>query len=196
MHRLTQHEDLRAIALRELGDPARWTEIAELNDLRLPFIVRSWRAEDRLPHTLIWGDPVKLPERQPATPTRTSSQVLGTDIEIQHGDLSTNNGDLALLSGEDNVVQALSHRLRALRGELVYHPRYGSSVALAIGLPGGPFRELVAAGWTQEAIAADPRVARIEAVDAKTEGDAIRVAARIRVTDRNTSTDLNLVLSP
>ncbi len=144
MHYLTQHEDLRAIALREFGDPARWTEIAELNDLRLPFIVRSWRAEDRLPHTLIWGDPVRLPERQPAIEVRTAARALGIDIALRHDDLAVSNGDLALVSGEDNVVQALSHRLRALRGELVYHPRYGSSVPLSIGLPGGPFRELTA----------------------------------------------------
>lgn len=193
MRRLGQHEDLRALALRELGDPARWTEIAELNDLRLPFIVRSYKAEDRLPHTLIWGDAVKLPSVQQTAPSPTSTGVLGTDIALRHDDLVISDGDLSVLSGAENVVQALHHRLRSLRGELVYHPRYGSSLALAIGLPAGPFRELTAAGWAYEAIAAEPRVSRIEGVDAKTEGDAVRIGARVVAVGSNSPVDLNLV---
>lgn len=192
---LQQGEDLRAIALRELGDAARWVEIARLNALRLPFIVDSYKATDRLPRTLIWGDDFLVPATQHATRQPTANLVLGRDLALMQGALQVSGGDLMALEGADTIVQAVAHRIKTLRGELTYHPRFGSSVQLALGLPAGRFASMMAAGWVYEALQAEPRVATIEAVDANISGDIARVAARVVIVGRNTATDLNLVLN-
>lgn len=191
--RLGQLEDLRSVAALELGDATRWVELAELNDLRLPFIVKSWREQDRLPHTLIWGDALELPDQYPRPAAQIT--VMGADIALMQGDLLADNGDLQCVADVACLSQSLHHRLRTLRGELIYHARYGSSLPLALGLPGGPFREVAAAGWTHETLQAEPRVGSVDAVDAKMDGDALRVSARVTLAGSNASTDLNLVLN-
>lgn len=194
---LQQGEDLRAIATRELGDAARWAEIARLNNLRLPFIVRSWRPADRLPHTLIWGDPLLVPWPSNAALPPTIVSTHGSDLLLSHGHLQvTGEGDLALTRGADNLIQALSHRIKTLLGELAYHPRYGCNVTLALGLPTAPFSSLMAAAWVNEALKAEPRVFQIHYVKADVAGDTIRVAAKITLVGDNSPTDLNLVLNP
>lgn len=193
--RLEQGEDLRSIALRELGDPTRWAEIASLNDLRLPFIVPSWRQADRLPHTLIWGDTLLVPRERRAV-AATALSTFGADLALPSGSLVESNGDLSLVEGEANLVQALSHRIKTARGELTHHWRYGCHVGLAVGLPTVPFASLMAAGWVYEALREEPRLARVVGTDARVDGDTVRVLARVIAAESNTSTDLNLVLNP
>ena len=193
--RLEQGEDLRSIALRELGDPTRWAEIASLNDLRLPFIVPSWRQADRLPHTLIWGDTLLVPRERRAI-AATALSTFGADLALPSGSLVESNGDLSLVEGEANLVQALSHRIKTARGELTHHWRYGCHVGLAVGLPTVPFASLMAAGWVYEALREEPRLARVVGTDARVDGDTVRVLARVIAAESNTSTDLNLVLNP
>lgn len=194
---LQQGEDLRAIATRELGSATRWVEIARLNNLRLPFIVPSYRPVDRLPHTLIWGDRLLIPWPANAALPPTAISTHGLDIALAQGQIQTTpDGDLAAVGGADNVVQALTHRLKTLLGELIYHPRYGCNVNLAIGLPTAPFSSLMASAWVSEALKADPRVFQVHYVTADVAGDTIRVAARITLVGDNSSTDMNLVLNP
>lgn len=194
---LQQGEDLRAIATRELGDATRWVEIARLNDLRLPFLVASWHPADRLPHTLIWGDPILIPWPSNASLPPTIVSTHGRDLALVAGQLQVApDGDLSLISGADNVIQALTHRLKTLLGELTYHPLYGCNVNLAIGLPTAPFSSLMAATWVSEALRAEPRVFQTHYVKADVVGDAIKIAAKITLVGNNSATDLNLVLNP
>ena len=194
---LQQGEDLRAIATRELGSAARWSEIARLNNLRLPFITASYLPADRLSHTLIWGDRFLIPWPSNASLPPTAISTHGLDVAMIHGQChATSSGDLATIGGVDNMVQALSHRLRTLLGEMVYHPRYGCNVTLALGLPTAPFSSLMAAAWVSEALRAEPRVFQIHYVTADVAGDTIRVAARTTLVGDNSPTDLNLVLNP
>lgn len=193
--RLQQGEDLRAIALRELGDPSRWPEIAALNDLRLPHVVASWRAEDRRDHTLIWGDTLLIPWPTPVTATPTPASSFGADLALPGGRLVDVGGDLACLVGTENLVQALSHRIKTLRGELTYHAGYGCHVRLAIGLPTMPFASLMGAAWVFEALREEPRLASVVGVNARVEGDTVTVAARVAPVNENSSVDLNLVIT-
>lgn len=193
---LKQGEDLRAVALRELGSAARWPEIATLNGLRLPFVVQSRRAEDRLPGTLIWGDAFLIPARDSAPVSSSAATILGLDVAIERGDLVTDRGDVGCVSGTDTMQQAIRHRLQTLRGELVQHARYGSHISLALGLPAGPFASFTAAGWVYETLLEEPRIRTIEAVDARVAGDVLTVAARIVLVGQNTSVDFNAVLTP
>lgn len=192
--RIEQGEDLRTVAMRDLGDPTRWAEIASLNDLRLPFVVASWKEADRLPHTVIWGDEILIPRRDRVV-ARTAASTFGVDLDLSGGVLSAVGGDFALVSGAENLVQALSLRLKTPRGELTYHMRYGCHAVLAIGLPTVPFASLMAAAWVYEALREEPRLARVVGTDARVDGDTVRVVARVVATDANTPTDFNLVLS-
>jgi phage baseplate assembly protein W len=193
---LQQGEDLRAIATRELGDATRWVEIARLNNLRLPFLVASWHPTDRLPHTLIWGDTLLIPWPDNAALPPTLVSTHGTDLILSQGHLQTAEGDLALVSGVNNVIQALAHRLKTLFGELTYHPRYGCHVTLAIGLPTAPFSSLMASAWVNEALKSEPRVFQVHYVQADVAGDTIKIAAKITLVGNNSATDFNLVLNP
>lgn len=194
---LQQGEDLRAIAQRELGAATRWPEIARLNGLRLPFVVPSYRPQDRLPHTLIWGDALLIPWASNASVHPTATSLLGTDLALPQGRLAlTASGDLAVVQGADNGAQALTHRIKTLLGELIYHPRYGCNVTLALGLPTAPFSSLMASAWVSEALRAEPRVFTIHYVKAEVTGDIIRVTAKVTLVGDNTPLDLNLVLNP
>lgn len=193
--RLQQGEDLRAIALRELDDPTRWVEIASLNELRLPFVINSYNPADRLPGTLIWGDTLRVPSSRPSATVPTETAVFGVDIKLSDGRMVADQ-DLGTVSGRDNLQQSLSHRIRTLRGELTYHPRYGCHVALALGLPNGPFASLMGAAWVQDALQEEARLSGIDGVYAETKGDQLGVYAKVTPADANSSTDLILVLNP
>lgn len=194
--RIQQGDDLRAIALRELRDPSRWAELSTLNGLRHPYIIDSYKAQDRLPHTVIWGDTILVPAVTNAARAPTAASTFGVDIGLVGGKLATLDGDLATLAGGDNLVQALSNRIKTLRGELVYHAEYGSSVSLALGLQAKPIIELMAGAWAVESLREEPRLSSIEAVQASASGDILRVAARVMAANDNTPTDVNLVLNP
>lgn len=193
--RVEPGDSLRTIASRELGNPLRWAELIVINDLTLPFVVPSARPEDRLPNTLIWGDPILVPWGSNArAPTPKSN--LGVDLDLSEGALQARLGDLGTVEARDNMIQALRHRVMTLRNELVAYPAYGSSARLALGLANGPFLEVLASGWVYEALQEEPRVAVIDAVTASAAGDALNIAARVTLVGDNSPTDLNLVLNP
>ena len=194
--RVEQGDSLRTIAARELGNPLRWTELIGLNDLTLPFVVPSARADDRLPNTLIWGDVVLVPWDSNARAAPTPTTNLGIDLDLTGGALQGRNGDLGVVAARDNLIQALRHRVMTLRNELVHDPAYGCSVRLALGLANGPFLEVLGAAWVYEALREEPRVAVIDAVTASSSGDALVVSARVTLVGDNTPVDLNLVLNP
>ncbi|MBE0335125.1 DUF2634 domain-containing protein [Paenibacillus sp. 23TSA30-6] len=61
------------------------------------------------------------------------------------GDLSDDGaGDWEVVTGIDNIKQAVSHRLVTRRGSLTQHPTYGSRLHEFIGLAQAPYiRQLV-----------------------------------------------------
>lgn len=192
-----QGDDLRAIALRELGDPTRWTELASLNDLRLPFITPSFNQDDRIAHTLLWGDQMLIPWETNSERVPMPISNFGTDIALPAGRLSASaNGDLVTIAGRANIVQALSHRIKTLRAEMVYHPEYGCHVSLALGMQAIPMVNLMAAAWVYEALVEEPRLALVQAVDANAQGDTLAVEAVVLGVTDNTPIDFNLVLNP
>jgi len=194
--RVEQGDTLRGIALREHGDPTRWIELASDNDLRMPYITASHLEADRISGTALWGDAILLRWVGNATLKGNNDGNFGADVALPHGELTTSGGDMALLAGVENIAQALSHRLKTVRGELTYHPQYGCFANLAVGLPTVPFASLMAAAWVHEALKEEPRIANVLAVDADVRGDAVRVGARVALVDRNSPIDLNLVLNP
>lgn len=102
-------------------------------------------------------------------------QLFGSDLQLRDGaggvDLTLEgpvgwSGDLALAHGNDNIVQALTLRLRVRQGELapLGWPDYGSRLHELIGEPDLPRTRLKAQAFARQAVEADPRVARVSAL--------------------------------
>ncbi|MFM2119492.1 MAG: hypothetical protein RL722_960 [Pseudomonadota bacterium] len=107
---------------------------------------------------------------------RERQQLFGTDLALrdQAGgvDLGLDGpvgaaGDIALASGNDNIVQALTLRLRVRLGELapLGWPDYGSRLHELIGEPDLPRTRLKAQVFARDAVLLDPRVSQVLAVD-------------------------------
>ena len=126
---------------------------------------------------------------------RLGDRNLGLDL------VSDARRDLDLATGNDNIVQALTLRLRVRQGELapLGWPRYGSRLHELIGEPNTTRTHARAMAYARTAIEADARVAKIEAVQTHTisgERQVVRLLMDIRLIDRphplNLVHDLNL----
>jgi nucleoid-associated protein YgaU len=137
--------DLEQIALEELGDPTRWVEIAELNGLYAPYIVQN--RSEKTANLRVPGDSLLVPQtvqsgfsNNPPAKTIPSTANLNeleksfaTDLKLSESfDLNlSNNGDLAVVSGYENIAQAVILKLGYEKGELRNHPSLG--LGLVIG---------------------------------------------------------------
>ncbi len=106
----------------------------------------------------------------------TRQTLFGTDLLLRDGaggaDLGLQgpvgaSGDIARASGNANIVQALTMRLRVQKGELTLlgWPDFGSRLHELIGQPDLPRTRLKAQVFARDAVEADPRVLKVEAVD-------------------------------
>lgn len=104
-------------------------------------------------------------------------------------------GDLALAQGNDNIVQALTLRLRVRQGELapLGWPDYGSRLHELIGELNVRRTQLKAQAFARAAIEADPRVVKVLEVTAvPEERTSIRLSLTVQLIDRQSP--LNLVV--
>jgi hypothetical protein len=131
--------DLERIALEELGDPTRWVEIAELNDLNYPYIVQD--QSDTRSNIKRPGDQLLIPQQIqfglsnapqakdiPSTEGLSETEKsLGTDLKLTDNmDLDLGgNGDLGVVSGIQNMAQAVVLKIGIERTELKNHPELG-----------------------------------------------------------------------
>lgn len=177
-----QGDTLQRIALRELGDAARWPQLAELNNLLPPYVVETLADLEDTPsagveggRVLLAGQPIKVPAPGPAAPAGvlSATDIFGTDLALPDGLLrATPAGDLLLVSGVPNLSQALEHRLETPMGELLYHPGYGQRFHELRGGPQNQLTNMLAAGYAESAIRSDPRVDRTEGIRSELAGDA------------------------
>lgn len=187
-------DSLRRIALRELGDALRWIELAEVNQLRPPYIIDSVNPGDRLRATLIYGDTIRIPMGKVTDSVQLPQDVLGIDCALPQGQLQpTETGDWLPIAATENLAQALCHRVKTPLGDLLAHPDYGSQVTSCLGLKNLNVIQLMAIGFVRKALAQDPRVAEVSSVQSAAPGDQLHVAAKIQSVVRNAALDLNLV---
>jgi phage baseplate assembly protein W len=121
--------------------------------------------------------------------TEERQRLFGDDLELygrnETFDLRPNGaGDLGLAHGNENIVQALTLRLRVRRGELapLGWPAYGSRLHELVGEPniGRIHARLMA--YARSAIEEDPRVAEVSAISASpSERDMVRLTMEIRL---------------
>lgn len=171
-------DSLQKIAARELGDASRWPELISYNDLVDPYITDD--ETEAGPGVLLSGQPILVPAPAPATTgPATQDEAFGTDLRLDGGVLATDGVDFVLVSGNDNLVQALQGRIKTERLELMFHPEYGCDVRRIIGKVNGPTKGLLTAQLVRGTVLQDPRVARVKSSTANVSGDRIVSEAEV-----------------
>ena len=140
--------DLERLAQTYLNDATRWVEIAELNDLRTPYVIQD--QSDTTTNVVHPGQPILIPvnptvgfSKLPVGAEITSEQLtafeknLGTDLKLTPGfDLALGNDqDLQIVSGAPNVAQAVVLKLGIEQGELVNNPTIGVGIKVGNIMP-------------------------------------------------------------
>lgn len=167
-------DSLRDIAVREMGDASQWYRLIAYNNLTPPFLTDDPAQASATVKTA--GDLILVPAPAPAVSSTTNpDKVFGRDIDLTGGVFSVVNGDIAVVSGLDNLRQALIHRVETDAGELVFHLEYGSLIRRMLGAVNGPATAQLAAQYAKAAVAADPRVQQVTASTATVSGDAASV---------------------
>jgi phage baseplate assembly protein W len=131
--------------------------------------------------------------------TEERQRLFGNDLQLYERndtyDLQPNGaGDLGLAQGNENIIQALTLRLRVRRGglEALGWPAYGSRLHELIGEPNIGRVHVRLMAYARSAIEEDPRVAEVSNVSAAPSGrDTVRLMMEIRlIEERN---PLNMV---
>lgn len=179
---IRQGDTLQRIAYRELGDAAKWAELANLNDLLPPYLTGDAAAAlASNGRVLAYGERIRVfaPSDQIDASTQ-AAELYGTDIALdQNGRMTTSNGDFSLVSGVSNLSAALGRRITTSRGELLFHPTYGSTLRRLIGQTNGPMRAALGARAARLACEADSRVSRVTEAQATADGDALAVTLTV-----------------
>lgn len=172
-------DTLQRIASRELGDAARWPEIVGLNGLRPPFVVNDPGAGG--PGMVVAGQFLRVPAAAAIIDAEASPEdVFGRDVALTNGRLDVVAGDLAVVGGTGNLRQALRHAIETDRGELIFHPAYGSLLRQIVGSVNGPTAPVLAAQYARAVLLADPRVRAVNKAVAIARGDTVRVEAEVQ----------------
>ena len=212
---ILQGETIRDVALRLLGDEARWKELVILNDLLPPYVTAQGgtgllRGGDRIliPSSAaapaasvapraghgrradlaerLYGTDLKLvdPTRAaglaiagPPTAGRGIAERIAQEIEtvreVRGGDAVF---DFALVRGVPNLVQALYIKASTQPGELRLHPSFG--FALPVGTRLSRLTLFLARFQAYRTIAADDRIASLDDLSVRAEGDVLRMKVR------------------
>lgn len=186
--RISGADTLESLATRYLKDPARWRDIAVINDLRPPYVAYG----ARLPHTVIVGDTVLIPIAKPTQPGAIlsrgntaggSSQIeaaMGRDVRLvdlghhRYGwviDEAHGSVDLQYVEGIPNLVQGLGTRLRTERGTNANFP--------TLGVPRLEGKKAFAQLWMEaryavhQTILEDPRIATIRGIQIEIQNQVV-----------------------
>jgi nucleoid-associated protein YgaU len=182
---------LERIAQDEMGDSTRWGEIAEVNGLKAPYV--SDDAGDTRKNILKPGTKFMIP-----TPARNGfSQVpagkdgkttvglseleksLGTDLKLTKDfDLSiSNSGDLEVVSGVQNMAQAVLLKLSYEKGEVMRYPEMGAGLRPGVKFP--PI-EAIKDGLTNTLLQ-DTRIEGIQDLSIVRDGPAAYLAFNLKI---------------
>jgi hypothetical protein len=182
---------LERMAQREFGDSSRWGEIVEVNGLKAPYITND--LSDTRDNILKPGDTVLIPtairngfsQVPPAKEIKTTKGLselersLGTDLKLTKDfDLSiSNSGDLEVVSGVNNMAQAVLIKLGYEKGEVMRYPEMGAGVVPGIKFP--PI-ESIKDGLTNTLLQ-DNRIQGIEDLSIIRDGSAIYLTFNLRI---------------
>lgn len=169
-------DTLQRVAVRELGDAARWVDIALLNNLRPPYVVDD--PADAVEGVASAGTSILIPV-QAEFPVGDADDPFLTDLVLYRGRLQVNEGDLVLVSGGPNLIQSLRHRVMVEKRDLWFHPEYGCWVHSILGQMNGPRAAGLAAFYIKSTLLEDERVRSVDSIVADVIGDQIKVEATV-----------------
>lgn len=153
-------ENIVSLTTRLLGDPQRWQELAQLNNLKAPYLSREPGA-----HRLSPGDTVLYPTVDAAPAGLSNAQLdartYKRDLITARGDLVLENGALVNAVGQPNLYAAVSRRLDTLLGRHPFHPGYGSLIRTHLGHVADSPRLSLALVDARRAVLTDPRVSEV-----------------------------------
>ncbi|NCA71712.1 MAG: hypothetical protein EOM91_16855 [Sphingobacteriia bacterium] len=187
-------DSLRRLAARHMGDANRWTELAEINGLRPPYVVESVDPADRERATVVFGDKIVVPVGHAERVNQQPVEVFGVDAALVDRSLSIDDtGDYAVVASMDNLAQALTHRVKTPVGDILMHRTYGCNVFAVLGMQARPLIAALAGAMVKQSLEQEPRLASVDEIKPVTEGDRVTVYARVTAADRNERLDLNFV---
>lgn len=175
----TQRGDtLQSIALRELGSAGDWAQLAWLNELLPPYLTDDLALVRT--GVLVTGSTIRVPAPTAQVDASVSpEEVFLTDIGLVNGKLQFNNGDVSLVSGRENLKQAISNRIVTDHGDLIYHGTYGANLGRLVGTLNGPSRAMVAASYVEEALGDENRIQTINSIKATSQGDRLNIVGEV-----------------
>ena len=184
-------DTIEGIAAATLGDPSQWKTIADLNDLRYPYITPDGAANTAKP-----GRILKLPStgtnlaqnNLPVPGDQDDAALYGRDVRIVNGDIAlidTGEGwDFDLVEGVDCAAQSLGIRLAIPAGEDPLHIDDG--LPMDIGASNSTATSAMLSVTFQNMILRDDRYARVDGIGVSDEGDGWRIAGNALLTNGET----------
>jgi len=167
------------LAQEHFGDPSLGPLIAYYNkiqnehevesgaDLRIPVLEKTASGQ----RNMIYAEPE----------TRDS---YGRDIALDdNGGFAVTDGDFGIVSGKENLAQALGNRLATSAGNRIRLGAYGIKAATGDPVAVGSFLQ----GSIEQTVYEDPRIEKVEEIEYKGRGDAIYIA--VTYTDINGGRD-------
>lgn len=189
--KIPQGMTIERLAQKLLGDSLRWGEIAEVNNLKSPYI--SEDVNESRDGVLKPGDNILIPI--PVTngfsrvPTGKDNKLtvnmseleksLGVDLKIDADfDLIlTSSGDLEITAGADNMGQAVIIKLSYEPGELIRYPELGAGILIGTKFPAiGDIKDGVTNTLLQ-----DSRVEQIIDPAILRDGDALTLTFTLKI---------------
>lgn len=176
---LRMGESIFDVAASLLGDVSLYTEILRINKMSSPHFF-----SDGTP--LQAGSTILVPQQDVLiSNSRLSQDPLLTDLNLLDGDLHFGDtSDLQLVSGAQNITQALFNRVRTRQNELLHNLSYGLSAF--IGTPNSTFTlDLIAVEVTEQLLS-DERILRVSDVTTELSGDRIDVSLQLLLASGDT----------
>lgn len=185
-------DTLPQLARRLLGEADQWWLLAEVNQLAYPFVDTSGATYPGqkvlgVGDTLLIPDDLASPLTQRIDTAVTDDEltiVLGTDLRVlESGDLqeAASSGDWRTLAGLVNLRQALRHRLLTRKGELAYHPEYGSNLEAHLGQPLDELRLARIRLEVVQTLLQDPRIRAVTQIQVEGDAQAVTIQALCQV---------------
>lgn len=207
---LRNSDTLVSLAARELGNFELWPSIAILNSLSPPYIAPIGSAP--IAGLAVPGQQLFIPT-DAATAATTNQSVttqvptyennyLGIDLYLgpmSQAEMLPWTGDFTLISGYNNLQNALLRRLKTTLGSLVFHPQYGSRIPPEVGAVTTAAVSGYLKAYAEAAIVSDPRIYQVTSITAtvNTADYGVQITATATPNgSENTSVSVNEVLQP
>lgn len=172
-------DTLQKIAARELGDAGQWASLISFNNLVPPYLTDD---ESQVgPGVLLTGSQILVPAGAPVISTTSDPNlVFNVDVFLNKGLLQASpTGDFVIVSGRDNLRQALQNNVETPQGQLLWHTWYGSLCDRMIGAVNGPNQALLTESYAAASLKRDPRVSDVDKAVATITGDKQQIQLEV-----------------